>query len=381
MHYKLVRAFSVILLLLLACPLLLRGQSYTLYGDPQGLEDVERITYLIYDARHKQVEQELAMLKRQVPASHPVHPLLKALNLYWMDAPMHLASPHYNEFIQLLHQTNSQAEAYLNKGMDKTVSIFAALTANSLLTRFHAEKGDYMAALKQARPTYGYMKQGFELKEAYKEFYFPTGLYNYYRVKYPELHPVYKSFMWMFQDGDKSLGLQQLEYSVRNNVFTKAEAAVFLVHLYLYYENQPQKALQSIQILYKQFPNNRFIRLQLAESLIAARNYAEAAPHVAYLLKETDAYYRTAAELFSGILQEKQHQNHQQAFTHYNAALSIAAPLNYIADTYRSMAHAGLARYYEAKNQQEKAKKAWQQALDLAMYEYPVKQEAKAHLK
>ncbi|AHM59869.1 hypothetical protein D770_08030 [Flammeovirgaceae bacterium 311] len=345
------------------------------------MEHVERITYLIYDARHQQVDQELQLLKQKVPATHPVHPLLKALNLYWMDAPMHLASPHYKEFIQLLHQTNRQAEAYLDKDIDKSVSIFAALTANSLLTRYHAETGDYMAALKQARPTYAYMKQGFELKDEYKEFYFPTGLYNYYRVKYPELHPVYKSFMWMFQDGNKTLGLQQMEYSVRNNVFTKAEAAVFLVHLYLYYENQPQKALQNIQILYKQFPNNRFIRLQLAESLLAARQYAAAAPHVAYLLQQSDAYYRAAGELFMGILQEKHYRNYQQALSLYNTALTTAAPLNYIADTYRSMAHAGIARYHEAQNQKEKAKAAWQEALKLAQYEYPVKQEAKAHLK
>ena len=356
-------------------------QGYTLYGDPQGLEDVERVTNLIYNTQHKQVDKELELLKRRIPASHPVLTLLKALNLYWMDAPMHTASPHYKEFIALLHKTNSQAEAYIEKDMDKTVSIFSTLTANSLLTRYHAEKGDYMAALKQARPTYSYMKEGMKLKEDYKEFYFPTGLYNYYRVKYPELHPVYKSFMWMFEDGNKMLGLQQLEYSVRNNVFTKAEAAVFLVHLYLYYENQPQKALKSIQLLYKEFPNNRFVRLQLAESLIAAKHYSEAAPHVAFLLQQQDAYYRSAGELFSGILQEMQHQNLQLAYKHYTAALSIAEPLNYIADTYRGMVHAGLARYYEAKNQKEKAKAEWQQALKLALYEYPVKQEAKAHLK
>lgn len=375
------RTVSLLLFLMLLFPLLLQAQGYSLLKDEKGLSQVQRITNLIYNTQHQQAEKELEELKQQVPASHPVHPLLQAINLYWIDAPMHTGSPNFKEFIRLLHKTNKQAELYLDKDLDITVSTFSALTAHSLLTRYHAEKGDYMAAMQQARPTYSYMKEGFDLKDQYNEFFFSVGLYNYYRVKYPELHPVYKPFMWLFKDGNKTLGLQQIEYAARNTVFTKVEAGVFLVHLYLYYENQPKKALQSILQLQRQFPANPFIRLQLAESLVSARQYADAAPHVTYLQEHANPYYRAAGELFRGILEEKQEQNFNQAYQHYAAALKIAQPLNYIADTYRSMAYAGQARYYEAKQQTDKAKAAWQQALRLAVYEYPVKQEATQHLK
>ena len=368
-------------ILLLLNPLSVWAQHYSLLNDEQAMEQVKQVMHYTYSAHHHQAEKELEVLKRRVLAAHPVHPLLQALNLYWRDAPMHIASPYFPEFIQLLHKTNKLAEAYLDQDKDKVVSTFCTLTAHSLLARYHAEKGDNMAAIKEARPTYAYMKEGFVLKDEYNEFYFSTGLYNYYRVKYPELHPVYKPFMWFFEDGDKTLGLQQLEYASANTVFTKVEAATFLVHLYLYYENLPRKALQIVRGLYKQYPENRFLRLLLTESLVSAGQWAEAVPHAAYLRTHSDAYYRAAGELFSGIIQEKEHQNYSKAYSHYQAALNLAEPLNYIANTYRSMANAGLARYYEAQQQQAKAKAHWQQALKLAQYEYPVKQEAKKHLR
>jgi hypothetical protein len=372
----------VLVLLLLIPPLRSGAQApYSLLQDKASLSKVAQVTHLIYSAEHAAARQQLDALQGQIPASHPVFPLLKALNLYYKEAPMHTGSAGFQEFIALLHQTNQQSEAYLKRDQDKTMITFLTLTAHSLLTRYHAEKGEYMTAIKVAKPTYGFMKEGFVLKDTYGEFNFPVGVYNYYRVKYPELHPVYKPFMWLFQEGDKSLGLLQMEQSVRQNLFTRAEAAIFLVHIYLYYENQPLKALPSIFYLYQTYPNNRFIRLQLAETLVSAQRYAEAAPHVAFLLSLPDNYYRMAGELFSGMIQEKQHQNLPLAQQHYQQALALAEPLNYVADTYRSMAHAGLGRFYEASQQKDKAKASWQQALKLASYEYPVKQEAKKRVR
>lgn len=371
----------VICLLLLCCAAPAWSQQYNLLQHKTHLTQVESITQLIYDTRFQQAEEKMSVLREQMPADHPVLPLLQAIMLYWQDAPMHTASKHFEPFTSLLHKTNQLADAYLAQDKDKIVATFCTLTAHSLLARYHAEKGEKMAAIKEAKATYGYMKEGFSLQKEYNEFFFSTGLYNYYRVKYPELNPIYKPFMWLFEDGDKTLGLQQLEYAARHTVFTKVEAATFLVHLYLYYENKPYQALPIIRLLYQQFPNNRFIRLQFIESLLAAGQYKEAAPHLAFLQEQQDAYYQAAGTLFEGILAEKHQHNHTLAYQQYKKALAQAAPLNYIADTYRSMAHAGIARYYEARQQKEKAKLYWQAALDLASYEYPVKQEALQHLR
>lgn len=257
---------------------------------------------------------------------------------------------------------------------------FLALSAHSLLTRFHADKGDYMAAIGEAKNAYSFMKKGFDLTEEYSEFNFPVGLYNYYREKYPELHPVYKPFMFFFRSGDIPKGLQQLEMSVNRNVFTKPEAGVFLVHIYLYYENNPAAALKNMQQLQEEYPENRFFRLQLAEVLLANNQYNNAAPHINFLLKQNDPFYKMAGQLFKGLYMEKKEQKMEEARKSYDQALQTGKILPYTANVYRSMAHAGLGRFYKAQNDLEKAKEAYKNALDLAYYEYPVKPEAEKFL-
>ena len=367
-------------LFLFLLPMSLLAQQYSLLTDKQGLQQVETITNLIYNNQHPEVQQALKQLEGKVPASHPVFPMLRALNLYWQDAPMHTGSPNFQEFTQHLKQTVQQAEVYLEREQDETMVNFMALSAHSLLTRFHADRGNYLDAVGEAKYAYSYMKKGFDLAGEYKEFYFPVGLYNYYREKYPELHPVYKPFMFFFRSGDKAKGLQQLEQSARQNIFTKPEAGVFLAHIYLYYENKPAQALQSVQQLHEEFPENRLFRAQLAESLLATGAYAKALPHIRFLLQQPDRYYQLAGQLFQAIYSEKAQGDARTAYTFYQKALKTAEPLNYMAGVYRSMAYAGLGRYYAQAKEAAKAKAAYQKALNLAAYEYPVKPEAQRYL-
>lgn len=356
------------------------AQQYSLQKDADALKDVEEITGFIYNNEHANVDAELEQLQKKVPVNHPVYPMLRALNLYWKDAPMNTNSPNFDDFQAYLHETVQKADFYLKQDQDETLVNFLALSAHSLLTRFHADKGDYLAAVGEAKNAYSFMKKGFDLTESYGEFYFPVGLYNYYREKYPELNPVYKPFMFFFRSGDISKGISQLEKAARENVFTKPEAGVFLTHIYLYYENNPAAALKSIRQLHSEFPQNRFFRLQLAETLLANREYNQAAPHINFLLKQKDPYYRMAGQLFRGMYREKKELNIESAKTSYDQALQTAKDLSYMANIYRSMAYAGLGRYYVNNKEPEKAQENYKKALSLSYYEYPVKPEAIKYL-
>ena len=367
-------------LFLLFIPLTGFSQDFSLQQDIEALKEVEKITELIYNNQHDKVESELSALRQKVPANHPVYPMLKALNLYWKDAPMHTGSPNFGDFQAYLRETVQKSDNYLKQEQDETLVNFLALSAHSLLTRFHADKGDYMSAIGEAKNAYSFMKKGFDLTEAYSEFYFPVGLYNYYREKYPELNPVYKPFMFFFRSGDISKGLLQLEKAAKVNVFTKPEAGVFLTHIYLYYENNPAAALKNIRQLHEEFPQNRLFRLQLAEALLANGQYNQAAPHINFLLRQEDPFYKMAGQLFRGIYREKKEQKAESAKASYDQALQTAKNLSYMANMYRSMAYAGLGRYYAGQQEPAKAKENYKKALDLSYYEFPVKPEAKAYL-
>ncbi|WP_017733423.1 tetratricopeptide repeat protein [Nafulsella turpanensis] len=366
------------LLLLLSSSLW--AQQYSLLADKPALEQVEEITGLIYNNEHALVQQKLKKLRTSVPADHPVFPMLQALNLYWMDAPMHTKSAYFPVFKDYLHQTVQHSEVYLARKQDETLASFLALSAHSLLTRFHADKGDYMAAIGEAKEAYSYMKEAFELAGSYNEFNFPVGLYNYYREKYPELHPVYKPFMFFFRSGDKNKGIRQLEQASRENIFTKPEATVFLVQIYLYYENKPKEALRNIRRLQQEFPQNRLFKAQLAEAYIANGQYQPIRPHIQYLLQQPEPFFKMAGELFEGLYLEKQLKDYEQALNSYTSALETGKSLNYMADVYRSMAYAGLGRIYHHRQQAKQARAAYKKALEYAAFEYPVKPEAKTYL-
>lgn len=370
-----------LLILLLLLPLPGFGQQYSLLQDSAALEQVKEITNSIYNNQHQEVKEKLQQLSQEVPASHPVFPLLNALNLYWKEAPMHSGSPSFTAFISYLQETVNSSNQYLNRKQDEILVNFLALSAHGLLTRFHADEGDYMAAVGEAKEAYALMKKGFDLSEQYSEFYFPVGLYNYYREKYPELHPVYKPFSFFFRGGDIRKGLEQLQYAARHNVFSKPEAGAFLVHIYLYYENNPAAALKNIQQLQEEYPNNRFFKAQLAEVYLANGMYSKAVPHINFLLKQNDPYYKMAGYLFKGIYMEKKEREPEQAKRSYDNALQTGVNIGPIANVYNSMAYAGLARYHHQKNETKKAKEAYKKALALASYEYPVKKEAEEYLK
>ena len=68
------------------------------------------------------------------------------------------------------------------------------------------------------------MKTGFDLMHKNPEFYYTTGLYNYYREQYPESHPGYKTVVWVLAGGDKEKGLQLLHKASKEALFTKTEA-------------------------------------------------------------------------------------------------------------------------------------------------------------
>lgn len=369
------------LFLLLLIPYCLHAQDYSLLADKQTLEKVEEVTNLIYNGQHTTAMQELGRLKSSIPQDHPVFPMLKALNYYWQAAPMHTGAPLFDSFSQELRETVRTSEVYLKRGQDETLVNFLALSAHSLLTRFYADKGDYMATISEAKNAYSYMKKGFNLTDEYSEFYFPVGLYNYYREKYPEVHPVYRPFMFFFRSGDKEKGLKQLEYATRHNVFTKPEAGVFLVHIYLYYENNPAAALRNMRPLYQQYPDNRFFRIQYAEVLLANNLFVSAKPHIDYLLQQNDPYYKMSGALFQGIYLEKQEKKFSEANKHYQQALQTAESLSYAANVYRAMAYAGIARLHHKQQEPDKARAAYKKALELASYEYPVKYEAHQYLK
>lgn len=316
----------------------------------------------------------------ELTGPHPGICLLQAISIFWNFQPLTKGSEEYYAYEKLLAQSAEQSEKFLAKDEMDLEGVFFSLAANGYLAAFYADEGSPLKAISSARKAYSSLKKGFILKDEFSEFYFTTGLYNYYREKYPENHPVYKSFMWIFASGDKQLGIDQLKKASQEAVFTRIESYYYLFHTYLRYEKDPVSALNFTSKLVEKHPRNPAFQAYHAEALAVAGRYVEAAAIVDQLKMETNAFYALPAAMLDGIILEKKEGNYDQAEASYRKAIEMAGEAGFDTDHYASMAWAGLARIHDQKGNQGKAKEYYNKALKLSSYDI-VMDEAREYLK
>ena len=141
---------------------------------------------------------------------------------------------------------------------------------------FWSDNGKTGKVVPDLRLMYKYTIEGKELKDQFVEFYFSTGLYNYYIEAYPEAHPTYKPLLAFMQKGDKALGLEQLNHAINEAVFLKVEALLFMSLIQLKYEKDLNTAAIYARRLHHEYPRNTYYQGQLLTILLHQQRYKEA---------------------------------------------------------------------------------------------------------
>ncbi len=350
-----------------------------LLEQPATLEIVKKGLYCIYNTESSQAERYIKQVEQLMP-HHPVAPMMKALNINWSANPIEPETADFRKLIGNLQISLERTKTYLKDDPNDMEAVFFAMAIHSWLAQFYDEDGQTLKALGAAKKAYHFMKIGFDMLDKSPEFYFSTGLYNYYRVQYPESNPVYKPFVWVFRDGDKKLGLAQLDRASREAVFTRAEASMYLSHIYLRYEDQPTKAMQYTEGLVKRFPKNTFFKIINVEALLAAEQYAKTYTTIQALVGDKKDFYRMSGEVFYGIYMEKHLNDMEKAQSWYQKSLLTGQELGARADNKKSLAYAGLARIAVSRGKIDEARDYYRNALKLAQYD-KVKDEAKSYLR
>jgi hypothetical protein len=331
----------------------------------------------IYNFQFNEAEKNMQSLEEQF-GNRPGLNLLKALHIYWKNLPLNKGSDGYKKYEELLNLTARQAEDLLKKDKNDVEGIFFTLAAYGNLAAFYADEASYMKALNHARKAYAPLKKGFELKEEFAEFYFTTGLYNYYREIYPEKYPIYKPFIWLFQSGDKRLGINQIKIASSIALFTKAEADSYLFHIHLRYEKNPAAAMPYSRKLHEAYPANLLFQAYHAESLVFGQKYKDAERLVENLVSSEMPFYKIPGHIFRGMLLEKYHHNLKDAEDAYLTALELADADNFEFKYYKSLAWSGLARIADHHGDNNKAKEYYSRSLKLTSYDI-VSDEAKEY--
>lgn len=348
-------------LLFLSCHL---GQAQ-LFNSPENMALVQKGVDYIYNVQPDSATIYIDSVSTKLP-DHPAVSMMRALNVLWVNIPVVTVDSVFGKFQGHLLETIRLAEKLKERG-NKSEGVFFELSARGLLAEYYADDGHYMKAFSEAKKAYDLIGIGSELSDEVPDFLLTSGVYNYFRVKYPEKHPVYKPLLWFFRDGDKKLGIRQLKEATQKAVLTRVEAYVYLAYIYLRYEYEPKKAQEYLTELNRMYPQNQYIQAKYLESLTPDNDFEGASlPMIREMAGSDRSYYRMAGESFWGLYLEKNLHRPEEAMIHYRRSISAGSQIVGHGEYYRSLSFLGLGRIYASQGDRDNAVYNLNQAINTA---------------
>ena len=294
---------------------------------------------------------------------------MHALITYWQNYPLIPSSPESSSYENDLKTCLDLCER--DPGPEFNAEyLMSNLSARGLLLLYYADNDISMEVISLAASTYKYVKKAFDYQDTYPDFYFITGLYNYYREAYPEKHPIYKTLAFLFPKGDKEAGLRQLNYASRNAIFLKAEAYSFLSGIYISFENDYEQATYYSKTLHELYPGNLQYLTVYIKNLLLIRQYDDAEKLIVNSRRTAqNEYLKAQLNILQGIVFEKKYHNYSLARTYYLNGNHSCEAFGVYANEYMAYGYFGLSRIAGINNEIQLQKNYRKKALDLTDYE------------
>ncbi|HRH36141.1 MAG TPA: tetratricopeptide repeat protein [Catalimonadaceae bacterium] len=343
--------------------------------DKSAVDSLKKATEHIYNYRFDQSDVIINRLKVKY-GNHPGIVLLSCISQFWRNFPIGAKPKEFAAYEKMLGQVLVLSDKMKAKYPNSPEPVFYEMMANLILARHHSEMGEYIRAVNETRKAFPLIKKGFSLKSTYADFYFSTGMYNYYREAFPENHPMYKPFTVFFTEGNKALGLKELEIASQKAIFCRAESYIFLsmIHLRDLY-NIPTSLKYATQ-LHESFPGNWLFAMNYAECLIESRKFDNAEPIVNRLLSRNEPSALQAGFYLKGLI-EKGENRPESARTNFAKSISYGGKSkDRLSKGFFGLCYNELGKLAKEDGKTEAAKKFFRLALENCAFK-KVKEDAK----
>lgn len=312
-------------------------------SDPVATEQAKRCIELTYDFSF----DEAKILQKSLHRSYPEHPapdFLEGLIIYWEHFPLMAGDPAVESFIDIMDEAVRKADL-LNQDNEYPIEgVFFDLFGRAFKAMFWADNGKYGKLIPDLHRMYSNMLKGFDLKDDFVEFYFSCGLYNYYIEAYPDAHPASKPLLAFMRDGDRELGLLQLQYAIDNCIYLKAEALLFMSIIQLDYEADPDAASEYAAELYRNYPHNAYYWGHLIVIQLHRGKYEDVKLLLAKNSVGNSKFKKMITLLAEAFIGEQTNGNKNMASQKYEACLEIAEDYDDLGDMYKAICYMGLSR-------------------------------------
>jgi len=336
---------------------------------PDLLEKVETCLHHTYGFSFNEARAIQAELALSTPG-HPAPVFLEALIVYWENFPLIPSKEASRRFINLMNKTIELAKQYEKYDQTYIESIFFDLFGRAFKAMYWADNGKSGKVIPQMGPMYRNTKKGFVLQEQFAEFYFSTGLYNYYIEAYPAAHPAYKPLVSFMHKGDRELGLKQLNKAINQTVFLKVEAILFMSLIQLNYEEDLNSAAIYAERLVREYPGNIYYQGHLINILLHQHRFVQVNELLRAMVDQSDSYSKMIRTLASGFMNETVPGEESRSGTAYLETIELAEKFGTYADIYKAMAFMGLSRLHRKNGQESQADSYTRKASHLTTYTF-----------
>ena len=232
----------------------------------------------MYNFEFDDAEKEFKWLVQEYK-NHPLPVFLLGLSKWWkIDSYSGLPKIKITDELKLLDKeflSLMDKSIFLSKKVyengNKIDGAFFLAASYGFKGRLLSERRKWRAAAFAGMNALKYLKEIRKDDIMIPEISFGNGLFNYYSIWISDRYPLLKPIVGLFPEGDKKLGIDQLNNAANNSFYTRTEAQYFLVRIFSG-ENNLKKSLYLSQYLHNTFPNNSIFHRYYSQQLYRTSN-------------------------------------------------------------------------------------------------------------
>jgi Tetratricopeptide repeat len=228
----------------------------------RGQDALVRVYEFILDARFDQVNAELG--RACGPAPEEACHVLEATAIWWriqLDPENRARDAEFSRAVERAIQTT---EAWTARAPDDAEASFYLGGAYAARVQWRVLRGEKLSAARDGKRIRQALERALQLDPSLDDAYFGIGLYRYYADVAPAAAKILR-FLLLLPGGHREEGLAQMLRARERGRLLQGEADYQLHIIYLWYESQPERALELLRALHKHYPGNPLFLMQIAE--------------------------------------------------------------------------------------------------------------------
>ncbi|HTC73457.1 MAG TPA: hypothetical protein VK655_11260 [Solirubrobacteraceae bacterium] len=220
----------------------------------------------VYDtilaARFDRVEAQLKQACPPAPAEACA--ALGVVSLWWqilLEPESRRLDDRFNDRAQA---AIAAADAWTKREPRRAEAWFYLAGAYAPLVQWRVLRGERLAAARDAKRIKDALERALQLDPSLDDAYFGIGAYHYYADVAPTAAKVLR-WLLLLPGGDRVKGLQEMLQARQRGALLGGEADYQLHVIYLWYEQQPARALELLRGLDARYPSNPLFQQRIAE--------------------------------------------------------------------------------------------------------------------